>query len=558
VKFIINSVFIVDLTNKVAKKVPFLSGKNLLTGNNHLGKSLIVKSIFHTLGAEVYYANNIRNINLLTILDFSIDNGSYRICRLNNQFVLYRNDTIVGKYRSVAELSEIISELLQLEIELVNKDENETIAKCPPAFYYLPYYIDQENGWSNNSNSFNKLTQFDLPQRKNSYFFHLGVYDSTFVKMSKEKKTGEKRTNALSQENERLRTVIETLNEGINETQMVFDVKDLEQAIKQRDRDIKKLVGNLAKTRDHLIELEDTFSAREQEKEILERYIKRNKPDELIITPNKIECPKCGSIFESSMVKTLERKYLWESLSSDLVEIKNELLSLEKKCRKYKDQFMRQQKALNDLEQSLTNDKEQYSLYIRSKATRQLLIDYREKMQSNISEIEKIKDTLRGYQKSLNEYNKSRTETNAVYKSFFAGHMKELDIPDDQIGADLEPGAYIVASGAYGPRCKIAQVLSFIQTQNKISPNIVKMPLVIDSPNVLEQDKEHLETTLNTLFTWNETDNQIIVASVEGKEIAEKIDGINVISLSNEKNKLLNESEYLLNQDLINRVIIDI
>ena len=32
----------------------------------------------------------------------------------------------------------------------------------------------------------------------------------------------------------------------------------------------------------------------------------------------------------------------------------------------------------------------------------------------------------------------------------------------------------------------------------------------------------------------------------------------NVISLSNEKNKLLNESEYLLNQDLINRVIIDI
>ena len=83
-KFIINSVFIVDLTNKVAKKVPFLSGKNLLTGNNHLGKSLIVKSIFHTLGAEVYYAHNIRNINLLTILDFSIDNGSYRICRLTS------------------------------------------------------------------------------------------------------------------------------------------------------------------------------------------------------------------------------------------------------------------------------------------------------------------------------------------------------------------------------------------------------------------------------------------------------------------------------------------
>ena len=48
------------------------------------------------------------------------------------------------------------------------------------------------------------------------------------------------------------------------------------------------------------------------------------------------------------------------------------------------------------------------------------------------------------------------------------------------------------------------------------------------------------------------------IKACSSKEIAEKIDGINVISLSNEKNKLLNESEYLLNQDLINRVIIDI
>ena len=79
---------------------------------------------------------------------------------------------------------------------------------------------------------------------------------------------------------------------------------------------------------------------------------------------------------------------------------------------------MRQQKALNDLEQSLTNDKEQYSLYIRSKATRQLLIDYREKMQSNISEIEKIKDTLRGYQKSLNEYNKIEPKQTLYTKVF--------------------------------------------------------------------------------------------------------------------------------------------
>ena len=71
------------------------------------------------------------------------------------------------------------------------------------------------------------------------------------------------------------------------------------------------------------------------------------------------------------------------------------------------------------------------------------------------------------------------------------------------------------------------------------------MPLVIDSPNVLEQDKEHLETTLNTLFTWNETDNQIIVASIQGKDTASKIDDVNIITLSNPQNHLFNSDEYI-------------
>lgn len=60
---------------------------------------------------------------------------------------------------------------------MVGKDALGTITKYPPAFYYMPYYVDQENEWSVNSFSFDRMGQFGLPQRKNSYFFHLGVFD---------------------------------------------------------------------------------------------------------------------------------------------------------------------------------------------------------------------------------------------------------------------------------------------------------------------------------------------------------------------------------------------
>ena len=73
----------------------------------------------------------------------------------------------------------------------------------PPAFYYMPYYVDQENGWAVNSSSFDRMTQFDLPQRKNSYFFHLGALDSSYVEISKRHKTNSRQIEALTKVTEK-------------------------------------------------------------------------------------------------------------------------------------------------------------------------------------------------------------------------------------------------------------------------------------------------------------------------------------------------------------------
>lgn len=52
---IITSITIVDLTNKEAKRIHFSEGKNLLTSDrNHLGKSVIMKSIYYTLGGRSF------------------------------------------------------------------------------------------------------------------------------------------------------------------------------------------------------------------------------------------------------------------------------------------------------------------------------------------------------------------------------------------------------------------------------------------------------------------------------------------------------------------------
>ena len=129
-----------------------------------------------------------------------------------------------------------------------------------------------------------------------------------------------------------------------------------------------------------------------------------------------------------------------------------------------------------------------------------------------------------------------------------------LDIPSDQVEKNSEPGTHIIISGAYGPRCKIAQILAFVETQHTAAPELITFPVVIDSPNALEQDNDHLESIIRTLFTWDKTENQIIVASIQGKDIASKIKDVNIITLTNPQNHLFSSDEYNMYEDEITEI----
>ena len=57
---IFKKILIVDILNKFAKKVEFSNEKNLVTSpKNGKGKSTIIKSLYHALGANGVFDTNI-------------------------------------------------------------------------------------------------------------------------------------------------------------------------------------------------------------------------------------------------------------------------------------------------------------------------------------------------------------------------------------------------------------------------------------------------------------------------------------------------------------------
>ena len=234
-----------------------------------------------------------------------------------------------------------------------------------------------------------------------------------------------------------------------------------------------------------------------------------------------------------------------ESLHDDYVIMTENETKLERKITKLKDKFDHQQGLLENYEKSLADNRETYNTYLKSKATKQLLKDYREQIIVNTERIEKLRKDNTESRKLLGEYQTQRNKVNESYMLKFGKLLVGLDIPKDQIEENSEPGSSIIASGAYGPRCKIAQMLAFVETQKTLTSEIITFPMVIDSPNALEQDKEHLDSVIRTILTWDKTDNQIIVASIEGRDIASTIPNVNLIELNNPQNHLFNADDYL-------------
>ena len=88
-----------------------------------------------------------------------------------------------------------------------------------------------------------------------------------------------------------------------------------------------------------------------------------------------------------------------------------------------------------------------------------------------------------------------------------------------------------------------------------MAKNITSLPVVIDSPNVLEQDKRHLHDIIKALLTWDKTDNQIIVASIEGKEWVQTLKNVKIIDVTGKINHIMDKAGYLAIEDQIIEVL---
>lgn len=89
-------ILIADVQKHTARFVSFERGLNVITSTeNHVGKSSVIKSLYDTLGAEVYFDPRWDKDTKLTVVTIDVNGTEFRVVRYIKKFAILKGSELI-------------------------------------------------------------------------------------------------------------------------------------------------------------------------------------------------------------------------------------------------------------------------------------------------------------------------------------------------------------------------------------------------------------------------------------------------------------------------------
>src|ERR1035438_876806 len=157
----ISEIALLSNIDRKARRISFDPRRTILLGLNQTGKSSLVKSIYHALGAEpARLDQRWLNAEVKSLLKFAVDGKQYILTRDGSYYSAFDGDgNFIKSFTHVTDgLGPFLAEIFDFKLVLSARDQRAQIP--PPAFLYLPFYVDQDASWQAPWKGFARLMQY--------------------------------------------------------------------------------------------------------------------------------------------------------------------------------------------------------------------------------------------------------------------------------------------------------------------------------------------------------------------------------------------------------------
>lgn len=488
----------------------------------------------------------------ISVLEFDFDGVTYLCYRRANVYGLKNlNNGLIKVTSKYTDWSLIISDLFNFKLTLSTHDGK--VVNATPPYLFLPFYIDQDGGWSKYWNSFDKLTQFSdwrkpltsyvTGQRPNQYY-------QAKIKLSQAKSEFNELKNELSAMNSALDRVKNTLPK----TSVRIDSELFENEIKVLLNDSTILNNEQEEIRSEIFVLNTQKQSLNSQIQIAKSSLKELEGDLKYLTDTNtkqsIQCPVCGIEHENGFSVRLEliddssqlRKIISE-LQKEEQKVEEKLFEIERKARELKNKADEILGILNT---------RKGTLILKDVIESQSSAVVEDAFNQNISALDKTiadkESDIKLHKEEADKYDlPERTKAiNEFYSERFQVFLSDLGVADVREDLKKKPDAILTSSGSGLPRTILAYHFAILHTAREKGDSKL-FPISIDSPNQQGQDKEHLSQMLNFIVKRVPSNQQLLLAVEEEPNL--QFDGTKV---------LLNRPYALLDANLYDSVLADI
>lgn len=519
---------IVSRRDKKGFSFDFVPGINMIFGENDTGKSSLIKSLYYTLGGDCRIDKDWSDDDIITKVCIDVSGRNYSFIRHNKRISIFHHTNepnLLVTSNNMSVIADKIKGIFDFNLQLSHKKTGKQ-SQANPACLYLPFYIDQDNGWHTVLSSFIGLAMYDDWQ-KSALQFHSGMKPKEFYELVGAIKTKELDLEELSSTLKVVLSAKERFEKSFGRIFFDIDIsyyQDLLDKFLLKCRELNDKESafrfellNLLSSRDAITSeidvcrsLLDNFGDHTNSDAVEKYYMFENREKVLEILPQMYDEKQ---VLDTKISILKEKLKLSNALS---LELKSMMLEV------------RGELTLNDV--------------IKSQASKEVESTFDE-------QIIKLNEDIGNHTAALNELitkqnaftDKNRTRRiNDDFKYFLEKAQKELGIGSPIIAPLIQYGKITKSkTGSRSPRSIFAYHYGLLKTMEKHS-TVSMLPIVIDSPKQQDLDTESTEKLIALCTNDLGFNNQLIIGAVS---LESNMRGFHQIELT-EKYSLLKTNGY--------------
>lgn len=544
------SLMIADLQNHTARVQSFEKGLNVVTSaDNHVGKSSLLKSLYYTLGAEVDYDSVWDKQSKLYIATLGVGEKEYRVARFLKRFAVFEGEKLLRITDSVTkELAPLLGEIFNFSVYLPRKDTGK-VEMAPPVFTFMPYYIDQDKGWSGLYNSFAAIEQYKSADRIKSLYYHLNIYTKGTVELMAERDCLKEHLETLEIESDRLNTILTALREETDNLPPADTVSELEAHLEAAKKRIEQLVRQIGATRNEIQGLETALRQHQYNLRVITEYVSIKDMVSEEDTHKRHVCPNCGYVFDEEIFNLVRVNY--GIMNEDYMCQQIQLLidSVSDKLGLAKERYVSLSRQMQEEESAFQVEQDEFDIYIRQRGLTASVRRFQKQLDEVVVETREINQHIKEISKELRNL-PNREEVEEKYIECVRLNIMTLDAWDPAYDGTIRLLKPIKAQGTLENKIILAQFVALFQTMEYFKTGATRFSFVVDSPRAKEASIASSKDILKMIAQMKMLP-QIILATIDYSEYESEIEApANVIVLT-EKRKLLNSNDFAKNQEYI-------